>query len=402
MYRTLLAVTALFVISTPTFAQETAAIFAPVADADESLRYWARAEYLLWWIRGEHASVPLATTGPIGVSRSGALGEPNTGVLIGPDLNYRPNSGGKLFLGGWIDAAQTIGVEATGFCLETHTIHEKVYSNRTNGTPVITRPFFNTLTGQQDAEIITGPADALGGRYLGGIGLFSDSRTWGGEMNLLLHLGETRVVRWDLVGGIRYLGQKDEFRFDDSSTVLRPGTVGFAGRPAPGPDIVSLRDYLESASAFYGAQIGLQGHADFGPLTCDSGIRVGLGTNQEHLETLGRTLLTNSAGTTLYQPGGLFVPANASIFARGQLGSIAEFNLRVGYRVTERWLASVGYTILYWGDIIRPAGQINPIVDPRTVPSSLAYNPAVTGAPLQLHSTDYWAQGLTFGLEYRY
>jgi hypothetical protein len=365
-------------------------------------RIWARVEYLLWWVRDDHAAVPLVTTGPAGASRSGALGEPSTSVLVGPNLDYRLNSGGKLWLGGWFDSNAVLGVEVTGFCLETHTTHEKAYSNRTTGAPVIARPFLNTLTGLSDAQIITTPADALGGRYFGGIGIFGDSRTWGGEANLLLNVICAAQSRWELVGGFRYLGQKDQLRSDQSSTVLAPGTVGFAGQPAPVPDIVSLRDYLETTNNFYGGQLGIQGRMVTGPFTLDLGAKVGLGCTEEHLEALGRTLLTNPGGVTLYQAGGLFVPATVSSMDRARVAFVSEVNLRLGYRITERWTASVGYTFLYWNDVIRPAGQINPAVDPRQLPTSLYFNPAASPAAFALHSTDFWAQGLTVGLEFRY
>ncbi len=323
-------------------------------------------------------------------------------MLIGPDLNYKPDSGGKLTLGDWLDSAGTIGVEASGFCLETHTIHEKAYSNRTDGAPVITRPFFNTLTGQQDAQFITGPADALGGRYLGGIDLFSDSRTWGGELNLLVNVANSAQSRWDLIGGFRYLGQKDQLQIDQSSTVLIPGTVGFAGMRAPGPDIVSVGDYLQTTNSFYGAQLGIQGRLQSGPWQLEAAAKVGLGTNQEQLEGQGFTLLTDSTGASLSRNGGLFAPSNLSLLDSAKLGFMTEVNVRIGYRITERWVASAGYTLLYWTNVLLPGGQINPVIDPRTLPSSLSYNPAIAPPPFQLHATDYWAQGLTFGLEYRY
>jgi hypothetical protein len=403
MPRTLIAILCLLAVDAVAAAQETApaAVFNEAA-TDNSWRFWARAEYLLWFIRGDHLPVPLATTGPAGVARAGALDLPTTSVLIGPNFNYKPDSGGKLTLGSWLDDDRTLGVEAAGFCLETHTIHKKHYSNRTDGSPVIARPFFNTWTGQPDAQIITSPGDALGGRYLGGVSAFSDSRTWGGELNLLLHLADLPRARLDLVGGFRYLGQKEQIRSDQSSTVLAPGSVGFAGGPVPPPDIVSLRDYLETDNSFYGGQIGVQGRVLWGRLELESGVRVGLGTNQEHLEALGRTLLTNAAGVTTYQSGGLFVPPGLSQIDRGEVGFMSEINVRVAYRITQRWVASAGYTFLYWGNVIRPGSQVNPAIDPRTVPQSLSFNPAVTPAPFQLHATDYWAQGLTFGLEYRY
>jgi hypothetical protein len=401
MPRALPAILGLFLIAAPAFAQDSPVVPFDATPAAESWRFWARGEYLLWFIRGDHASVPLATTGPIGAPNSGALGAPGTQVLIGPDLNYKANSGAKLWLGAWFDPDMTIGVQASGFCLETHSMHKKYYSNRTDGAPVIARPFFNLLTGQEDAQIVTSPADALGGRYIGGIGIFGDSRTWGGEANLLLNIADS-AMRWDLVGGFRYLGQKDEFRSDQSSTVLKPGTVGFGSAPAPPPDIVSLRDFLQTTNNFYGAQLGIQGLWQAGAWSVFVGGRVGLGINQEHLEATGRTLLTGSAGTSQYLFGGLFVPPNLSRADRSPIGYMTEVNFRLGYQITPQWIASIGYTFLYWGNVIRPEGQINPAIDPRNVPSSLSYNPAAPVPPFALHSTNYWAQGLTVGLEYHY
>jgi hypothetical protein len=411
MPRLLLAVPVVLVIAATAIGQDSPPAAVPVgppvvalneAAAGDSWSFWARAEYLLWFIRGDRGPVPLATTGTVGSAHSGALGDPGTATLIGPDLNYKPNSGGKLWLGAWIDPDMSIGVEAAGFCLETHSMHKKAYSDRTDGAPVIARPFYNLLTGEQDAQIITTPADALGGRYIGGISLFGDSRTWGGEANMLFNLAALPTWRWDLVGGFRYLGQKDEFRSDQSSTVLKAGTVGFGGVPAPAPDIVSLRDFLQTTNNFYGAQLGIQGRLQSGPWNMDLGVRAGLGLNQEHLEATGRTLLTDPAGKTQYLFGGLFVPPNLSRRDRSPVGYMSEVNVRIGYRITERWLASIGYTFLYWGNIIRPEGQINPVIDPRNVPSSLSYNPAAPVPPSALQATNYWAQGLTFGLEYRY
>jgi hypothetical protein len=383
MRRSLFAILGLLAAVTPLRAQEI----------DESCRVWARVEYLAWWIRGDHAPLPLATTGPAGA--------PAAEVLIGPGLNYRFNNGGKLWLGAWLDSAGTIGVEASGFTLETHTTHEKAASDRATGAPLIARPFVNALTGQADAQIVTAPADALGGRYLGGVNLFGDSRTWGGELNLLFNAAITPQGRWDLVGGFRYLGQKDQLQLDDASTVLRAGSVAFAGTPAAAPNIVSQRDYLETDNSFYGGQLGVQGHWQSAVWVVDAGARAGLGITEQHLEAIGRTLLTGAGGGTQYQPGGLFVPPNLSQLDRARLGLVSEVNVRVGYRITERCVASVGYTFLFWSDVLRPAGQLGP-VDPRQVPSNLAFNPVAGAAAFQVHGSAFWAQGLTAGLEYRY
>jgi hypothetical protein len=243
----------------------------------------------------------------------------------------------------------------------------------------------------------------LGGRFIGGEHLFADSRTWGAELNAYWRLGQQPRGRWDLIGGFRYLGQKDQLRWSQSATVLTPGTVAFLGQSAPPPDIVSLRDYLETNNHFFGAQVGVQGRWQTERWLFDVVSKIGLGCTDQSLEADGRTLLTDPTGTTLYQPGGLFVPAGRNGGQhRDQLSFISEVNLRLGYRLTPRWTAQLGYTFLFWGDVLRPAGQINPAVDPRTVPSNLAFDPAAPQPTFPLHSTDFWAQGLTLGMEFRY
>jgi hypothetical protein len=374
--------------------------------AERLPRVWASAEYFLWWVKNDHTPGPLLTTGPAGDPHQGILGDPNTRVLYdGSSLDHMLNSGVRLFGGFWIDSEQRLGLEMSGFTLETHTISSKDYSNRTDGAPVIARPFFNVLTGQEDAEVITSPQDALGGRYLGGIDIYSDTRTWGAESNLVSRLGWLGNTRWTALAGFRYLGQRDQLRFSQSSTVLTPGTVGFLGAPAPAPDIVSIRDYFETNNNFYGGQFGGSVDIYWGRLSLTCLAKVGFGATQEELYIEGHTLLTDSTGRTLAAPGGLFTqPSNLGDFNRSRFAVVSEAGARLGYQIRPWLRATFGYTFLYWSDVVRPGEQINRNLDPRQVASNLAYGaPGNTGQPYQrFESVDFWAQGLTFGLWFRF
>lgn len=371
-------------------------------------RFWAKAEYLMWWIKDDRAPGPLVTTGPANDPRACVVGNPGTGVLFdGSHLDYRFNSGTRLTMGWWLVPEQVLGIEASGFVLETHTIHGQANSNRTDGAPVIARPFFNVLTGQEDAQIITSPPGP-NGSYLGGIDVFGDSRTWGGEINAVGLLGIFGNSRWDGLAGFRYLGQKDQLRFSQSSTVLTPGTVGFpgpggAGAPAPAPDIVSLRDYYETHNTFYGGQIGARGEIRSGRWSLDVLGKIGLGTTVQDVQVSGRTLLTDPTGKTLAAPGGLYTqPSNIGDFSRNEFTMVSEVGVGLGFQLTRRFQAHLGYTFLYWSDVARPGEQINRNLDPRQIPSNLAYNPAaqVSQPARHFEGTDFWAQGLTFGLEF--
>jgi hypothetical protein len=78
--------------------------------------------------------------------------------------------------------------------------------------------------------------------------------------------------------------------------------------------------------------------------------------------------------------------------------------INVGYQLTEHLRAFVGYSFLYWTHVARPGDQIDRAVNPTQLPLSTTA-PQLTGparpAPV-LRDTDFWAQGISFGVEFRY
>jgi len=80
--------------------------------------------------------------------------------------------------------------------------------------------------------------------------------------------------------------------------------------------------------------------------------------------------------------------------------------LTLGYDLTPRLKATVGYTLLYWTNVARPGDQIDLNVDPRQFPPVNPLQPPPPTATAQpafaLHTSDFWAQGLNVGLDYRF
>jgi hypothetical protein len=386
-------------VSSLASVEEPAIERASVQDIDPP-RWLACAEYLYWWIRSDHVPGALITLGSPGDRRPGAHGMPGTVALPGSTmLEYAGNSGGRLTLASWRDAARTIGVEAAGFMLETHTIHLERNSDRA-GNPLIARPFFNTLSGRESAFVITSP-----GAYRGGIDVFADSRLWGAEANLVGNLARDELLEIDLLAGFRYLGLKDELRFDQSSTLLGPSARGFLGRRVVAPDILSVRDFFETHDQFFGGQVGLRGGFRWGRWQTDGLVKVGLGSTWQEVAITGRTLRTGPDGRSELAPGGLYaLPSNGGYQERCRVSFIAETELRLRYRILDGLSAHVGYNFLWWDDVARPGGQLNRAVDPRQVPGSLLYGkPGLPTQPIRaFHATDFWAQGLTLGLALRF
>src|SRR5262245_58536535 len=80
-------------------------------------RVWVRGEYLLWWLEGQRLPA-LLTASPLGTSQdqAGVLGTPGTTVLFGDSrVNEDARSGGRITLGAWFDARQTVGLEGNFF-----------------------------------------------------------------------------------------------------------------------------------------------------------------------------------------------------------------------------------------------------------------------------------------------
>ena len=72
--------------------------------------------------------------------------------------------------------------------------------------------------------------------------------------------------------------------------------------------------------------------------------------------------------------------------------------------ITERLSAHVGYTIIWWDNVVRPGDQLTRVVNLTQVPSSLGFG-ALAGPrgprPFENESR-FWAQGLDLGLAFRY
>ena len=101
-----------------------------------------------------------------------------------------------------------------------------------------------------------------------------------------------------------------------------------------------------------------------------------------------------------YDDGMLVLATNRGETADSGFAAIPELGVNIGYMLTPRLKATVGYSFLYWSRVLRPADRIDMHLNP-----SLFQGGALDGYPApegKFVAADYWAQGLNFGLDYRY
>jgi len=102
--------------------------------------------------------------------------------------------------------------------------------------------------------------------------------------------------------------------------------------------------------------------------------------------------------------GVLALPSNSGHFSRDRFAVVPEIDINIGYQVTDHLRAFVGYSFLYSSNVVRPGDIIDRTVNLTQLPSNLGPG-SLTGPArpmIIVRDTEFWAQGMNFGLEFRY
>jgi hypothetical protein len=352
-------------------------------------RFWASGEYLLWWIRDSHLP-PLVTASP--PASAGILGQPGTIVLFGGRTENEERSGGRFRAGYWFDCQQTCGIEGGYFFLGSRSVNFTAGSAGA-GSAVIARPFFNVITGAEDAELVSVP-----GMLTGATAVNLSSRLQGAELNGVCNLCCGCSGRVDVLAGFRYLELTEGLGITEDLTVA-PGV------PVSGGTVFRVNDQFSTRNRFYGGQVGARAEFWRGNLFVNVRGMVALGSTDQVVAVAGSTVIAPPGQVPTVANGGLLaLPTNSGHFSRDQFAVVPEVGINVGYQVTQHLRAFVGYSFLYWSNVVRPGDQIDRGVNLTQVPGSATASHLIgpaRPAPV-LRDTDFWAQGISFGVAFRY
>ena len=375
-------------------------------------RFWLRGEYLLWWTQGSQLP-PLVTTGlPGAAPLPGALGQTGTTVIYGgSDGDDRPRSGGRFTAGFWVGSCRPIGIDASYFFLASRTTQFDAASNGAFGSPLIARPFFDVMTGLQNAELVAFPALAGGTNILtaGGLGLASGdihassySRFQGGDLNALCCICSGCDYWVQGLVGFRYLRLSEGIAVSEN-TRINPALP--LGSPFFGGSTISVSDQFDTRNNFYGGQVGLRSQVTRGRVFVEAQGKVALGVTHQVVDVHGSTAITPPGGPTAVTPVGFLASgSNSGRFTRNRFSVVPEVGVNVGYLVTDHLRAFVGYNFLYWSSVVRPADQIDLGLSGTQIPTDLRFSPGTGPArpAVLLQDTGFWAQGVSFGVEFRF
>jgi hypothetical protein len=365
----------------------------PMAFGGESMdqasnRLYGSVDYLLWWFKDSHIP-PLVTTGPPG--SSGILGAPGTVVLFGGSrFDSEDHSGVRATIGYWLGDCQKLGIEASYFVLGSRA---NGFMANSNDFPVLARPFFNLNSGMEFSQVTASPNLSTGSITVAG-----SSRLWGAEVNARTPLCCGCGYRVDGFAGIRYLDLRESLSIGENIQVL-PGVPQFGG------DQITVLDSFGTQNQFVGGQIGVDAEFNYGTWFADVRGKLAIGSTAQTVDIVGNQLITAPDGTTTAASGGLLaLSTNIGHHVRYRFGVVPEMGINLGYRVTDNLRLYLGYSFLYWNSLLRPGDQIDRVVDVTKIPN-FPVNAVPTSAArpaVLFKDSEFWAQGINCGLEFRY
>jgi len=364
-------------------------------------RLWFRGDFLMWW--GKAANLPpLVTTSPAGTAQdeAGILGQTDTSILFGGqrvDPGFHP--GGRFTLGWWTSPCEESGIEATYLFLGSKSVEFNQAS--ASGDPILARPFFNVDTSLQDAVLVAFPDVAIDSQI--GVTLSSELQSF----DLLSRGSIFRDCgrRVDFLLGYRYSRFAERLAINQSFTA-GPESVAEEGT------IVEASDVFTAGNEFHGVELGIAAQTECCRWWLEGMAKLALGATRSRVIVDGTTVTAVPDEAPATTPGALLAqPTNIGRYSQCSFSAIPELDLTIGYNVSRRMKATFGYSLLYWSQVARPGDQIDVgrvsgsnIVNVNVNPTQFSGG-ELTGVPAPQYrfiTTDFWAQGLTFGIDCRF
>jgi hypothetical protein len=277
------------------------------------------------------------------------------------------------------------------------------FAASSGGNPLLARPFVNIQTGLQASQLVANLASAtnqslvpLRGNIVASYGR---ELLWGAEASLLKRLccgpADEFDYRVDCLIGPRFLHLAEDIQ------VVEAVEVPAGARPQSGTRILR-RDEFDTTNEFYGGQVGLKVDSVWWRCCSVQFLgKIGLGVMQQTADIQGNTEISQPGQTTIVSPGGLLaLPTNIGEHSRARFVVVPELGIKLGWQAHQQLRLSVGYNIIYASSVARPGDQVDLRVNTSQIPPS-----TLVGEPrpaFQFKGTDWWAQGISFGLMYTY
>jgi hypothetical protein len=351
----------------------------------------------MWWTGGTYLPA-LVTSSPDGTPRTqaGVLGESGTEIVsgdqrLGNDLRH----GGRLVIGYQPSGGGPWSVEAT-YCGLGGDRNDGDFLAFSAGSPILTRPFFNTDTAEEDSELVAfQDADPV---VAGAISIDMSSEMHWLAVSLKHNLLVCADRHVELVGGYRYFRYReglaiheDLISTDTTDTLIPLGTT------------IDVYDRFDVTNDFHGGELGLATRHCYGPLCIEGLAKVALGGVRKAVRIDGRATVVTPPpdSTTASSNGGLLaLPSNMGTYRDTDFAVLPELGINLRLDLTERLSVTAGYTLFYLDNAWRVGEQIDRRVDPTQI-TNLDQTGSASTQPYPaalLADSEFWGHGISFGV----
>lgn len=349
---------------------------APIEEPPDA-RFWVGIEYLLWRARGDDVPPLLAVTDPTGAASPSAV------VVSDQEVNHGPHNGFRLTAGYWFTMPRLWGVEANYWWFNQET-DESLFSAPPGR--VLSRPFVNPRTGQPtlfQLSTADGTTAALGR-------IQTTFDTDGFELNVLRRATPFFGNEMHWVMGARYWGLREDLAIETTSRSSAPVFQSGAF------------DEFATLNRFFGAQIGSRLLFDRGRLTGMLSFRTALGILYQEANIRGGSSFATAASSEERLGGFLAQASNIGDHDRTKFALLQDLTLGLGYRLTDNATLNLGYNVLMVSNVVRPGGQIDPVVNPSLLP----FSGTTPGGPVRpafdFLGKQFWMHGINVGVTVRF
>jgi hypothetical protein len=201
--------------------------------------------------------------------------------------------------------------------------------------------------------------------------------------------------RLDVLVGYRFLSFDDSVRvFED----LHPTAA-----PFPPGSHIAVADGFTATNRFHGLLLGLAGEYRFDPWFVEGRFGASVGRTLRTATVAGQTSFEFPPDPPVVLPGGLLaLSSNSGSLSTSDWTVVPEAAVRVGYQASDRLRVYAGYSALYWPNVYRAAGQIDPAVNPGLLPPPVLPLTGPARPQFPDRTSGLWVQLLSVGVEVRF
>jgi hypothetical protein len=374
--------------SAPVPEEKPAAIWgnqAPyAAPASGQGRFWAEADYVVFWLKPVCYTVPGLSEGTL----TGVLGQPGSQLVQGNSkFEFKGANGIRPRIGAWLTDDQFLGIEVEGFVLEQVASGGTVASNA-SGSPALFLVYQNPDNSNAALPFSVSGLVAASSSAVG------YSRLWSVETNADAHFTTQRgdfTLHATALAGIRYLNLTDRVLITNGQSLVFAPEVTASGQCN-----------FATFNQFVGGQFGSRLGCAYGPARLDLTTKLAFGETHLVSTVAGNPLLSGASVLPPLVPGPLLaLPSNIGRQSSDRVTIVPQFELSFRWQVCNCFYLTLGYYFLYWNKILCPGDQMDAHVNITQLP----YHGPMTGPAVpspQFVFTDAFAQGLTAGFGFTF